>query len=427
MAASTRLAVEALHGKESGRGTSNAPPLSRFKALVFRLVALGLGCVIALLLLEGMLRIYNPFGARIRGSHIVLAKNRRYVFKNRDLPKLDPVIIETRNSLGFRGPDPPADFAQALTIITVGGSTTHGLYLSDDKTWPAQLSVQLQHSLHNLWLDNAGLDGHSTVAHIAMLQDHILRLHPKVVIFLVGRNDMAHTDLGDYAAIEREGIKGSISLKTPRDFFFSLSGYSEVVALGLDSYRALTSYRLGLFHEHIDLNKQGYEDLSPFEQAQYVEKHRRGVPAFEARLRRLIQMCREAHIEPVLITQPMLVGPVIDDVTHVDLARIKVSPPNRCNGDMWWNAEELYNDVTRRLAQENHIVVIDLGKELPKSSRYFYDFVHYTNAGSKAVADIVYTSLCPALESKFPEYNAGACSPRVPSLSTSIQQSSGNH
>jgi lysophospholipase L1-like esterase len=380
--------------------------------------------VIALLLLEGMLRIYNPFGARIRGSHIVLARNRRYVFRNRDLPKLDPVITETRNSLGFRGPDPPADFANDLTIVAVGGSTTHGLYLSDDKTWPAQLSSLLQHSLRRVWLDNAGLDGHSTIAHMALLQDHIIQLHPKVVMFLVGRNDMAHTDLGDFDA---EGLKSSVTFKTPQDFLFSLSGYSEVASLVLDTYRTITSYHLGLAHENVDLTKQGYENPSPLEETQYLEKHRRGLPGYEARLKRLIQMCKDAGIEPVLITQPMLAGPVVDDVTHVDLAKVKVSPHNHCDGEMWWDAQELYNDVTRRVGSENGVVVVDLAREMPKSSRYFYDFVHFTNDGSQVVAEILYSSLCPALASKFPEYSAGTCSSQAPSFATSQAQSGVNN
>lgn len=391
-------------------------PTSRIKRFLFTTFTLGAGCVLALLLLEGMLRIYNPFGARIRGSHIVLAKNRKYVYRNREIAKLDPVITENRNSLGFRGPDPPSDFANDLTIITVGGSTTHCLYLSDDKTWPAHLSDRLQRSFPKVWVDNAGLDGHSTIAHIALLEDHIIKLHPKVVTFLVGRNDMAHADLGDFDA---DGLRSSVNVKTPQDFLYSMSGYSEVASLILDTYRSITSYRLGLTHENVDLVKQGYEDPSPAEEAAYLKKHQQALPGYENRLKQLIEMCRRNRIEPVLITQPMLAGPVADDVTHVDLARVKVSTHCRCNGEMWWNALEMYNDVTRKVAHDNNVVLVDLAKELPKSSRYFYDFVHFTNDGAQRVADIIDNSLCPALASKFPDYAKSPCSTPIPSFSTS--------
>ncbi|HKS77168.1 MAG TPA: SGNH/GDSL hydrolase family protein [Terriglobales bacterium] len=393
-----------------------AIPTSGLKRFFFTLLTLGAGCFLALLLLEGMLRVYNPFGTRIHGSHIVLARNRKYVYRNREITKLDPVITEYRNSLGFRGPDPPKEFANDLTIVTVGGSTTHCLYLSDSKTWPTQLSNRLQTTFPNVWVDNAGLDGHSTIAHIALLEDHVIKLHPKVVTFLIGRNDMAHTDLGDFDA---DGLRSSVSWKTPQDFLYSMSGYSEVASLTLDTYRTITSYRLGLTHENVDLAKVKYEDPSSEEEAQYLAKHKASQPAYADRVKQLIEMCRRNHIEPVLITQPMLAGPVTDDVTHVDLARIKVSQHCRCNGEMWWDALEMYNDTTRKVARENNVILVDLAKEMPKSSRYFYDFVHFTNEGAQKVADIIDSSLCPALASKFPNQAKGTCSVPVPSFSTS--------
>ena len=48
--------------------------------------------------------------------------------------KLDEKIIHTKNSLGFRGDEPPDDFNPALTVVTVGGSTTESIYISDGKT-----------------------------------------------------------------------------------------------------------------------------------------------------------------------------------------------------------------------------------------------------------------------------------------------------
>jgi hypothetical protein len=76
------------------------------------------GIVASLLLCELVLRFLNPFYARIKGNRIVLLANKRLQVKNTRIPRLDPVIAVTRNSLGFRGPDPPADFNDYLTIVT---------------------------------------------------------------------------------------------------------------------------------------------------------------------------------------------------------------------------------------------------------------------------------------------------------------------
>jgi hypothetical protein len=53
--------------------------------------------------------------------------------RQRLYPQIDRTTVHTKNALGFRGPDPPADFASRLTI-TIGGSTTEGLFLSDGRT-----------------------------------------------------------------------------------------------------------------------------------------------------------------------------------------------------------------------------------------------------------------------------------------------------
>jgi len=102
-----------------------------------------LGCLIALVLLEGLLRIYNPIDLRVRGDKIVLPINRNYRYKNDTIPGLDKVIVHRKNSLGFRGEEPPIDFMKYLTIITIGGSTTECSQISDGKTWPDILCNKL--------------------------------------------------------------------------------------------------------------------------------------------------------------------------------------------------------------------------------------------------------------------------------------------
>jgi hypothetical protein len=55
----------------------------------------------------------------------------------------------------------------------------------------------------------------------------------------------------------------------------------------------------------------------------------------------------------------------------------------------------MYNDVLRKIRSEYKVHVIDLARELPKSSKYFYDLYHYNNAGAEEVAKILYKELKP--------------------------------
>ena len=123
------------------------------------------------------------------------------------------------------------------------------------------------------------------------------------------------------------------------------------------------------------------------------------MPAFEVRLRRLLQVTLDNHILPVLCTQPVVFGPVIDDATGLDLGKMEAT--NKTNGAVGWQILELYNDVTRRVGAEEGILVIDEAREMPKSSRYYYDLMHFSNLGAAKFADIAARQLSPYLAQKF--------------------------
>src|SRR5829696_10048686 len=110
-----------------------------------------------ILLLEIALRIYNPFHFRVKGDHIILETDKKYIIDNSNIPVLDKTIVHTKNKLGFRGPDVPSDYNERLSIICIGGSATECAYLNDGKTWTEILYRKLQHDFPDLWMNNAGV------------------------------------------------------------------------------------------------------------------------------------------------------------------------------------------------------------------------------------------------------------------------------
>jgi lysophospholipase L1-like esterase len=380
---------------------------SRLRSFLVDVIVMFGGILVALLLLEVLLHFYNPFQVRIKGNSIVLTTNETYHIKNDIIKTLDPEITVTRNSLGFRGPNPPANIDKYLSLVTIGGSTTQCFFLSDDQTWTAQLGKNLERSFNPVWVNNAGLDGHSTHGHRVLLDDFVVPLKPKVAIFLVGANDVARGAISDWDA---ENVRSGLQFGSAKALIKSLSAYSEVVALALNGYRSYTAYKSGLIHQQVDLKQQPYLDIPADEQKQYLQEQ--ATPAFlkgyEERLDKLVEICNSNGIDPVLVTQPLLVGFGTDDVTGMDLARIKAYGP-RQSGKMYWDVIEAYNDVTRRVGRERQVLVVDLARELPKSSRYFYDFIHYTPEGARMTAAIIARSLCPELQTKFPQYATQRC------------------
>jgi len=358
------------------------------------LAALALGCVAAFVCLEAFVRLYPPFELRVRGSRLQLAVNCRRTLRNDTIAKLDREIGHATNSLGFRGSDPPADFAGRPTIVAVGGSTTECRYLDDKKTWPARLNERLKADFPEVWVNNAGLDGHSTRGHQMLLEQLVGSLKPKLVLYLVGLNDMGLGDDTAGATADDQQL-----LRQPREgdswyrrVYLGLIDHSAACALADNLRRHLAARRVGLTHGNVDHVQLRLDAAAGFEmndprRRQLVDRHRRQfVPGYEARLRELILATRAYGSEPVLITQPALYGDAIDDETGVDLARVKVGD---ADGLTQWQVLETYNDATRRVGRELDVLVIDLARRLTKTSRYYYDYHHFTNAGAEAVAELV--------------------------------------
>lgn len=123
---------------------------------------------------------------------------------------------------------------------------------------------------------------------------------------------------------------------------------------------------------------------------------------YEARLRALVERCRELQIECALATQPVLYGNGVDDITGIDLESIRVG---EVDGATQWELLQRYNQVTLKVGQDLIVPVIDVADRLPKSSLYFYDLTHYNIEGAKKVATIMYEDLSPHLATSWPPHH----------------------
>lgn len=355
--------------------------------------------VIVFILLEIILRIYNPFHLRLKGDKIILPVNRHQTITNDINPKLDSIISNDRNGLGFRGPEWPADGKKHLTLITVGGSTTECHLLDDQHTWPFLLGKKLGDSLNNVWMNNAGLDGHSTYGHLIMLNDHIKKLQPSVVLFLTGINDVETSQPSFH---DNLNTKGGWS-----DFKHYVFENSEVLNLLLNLSRGWRTQQFNNpSHYMVVLNNDKLLPLPDSVINKRLKDQQPYLAAYRTRLLQLVDTCRANNIMPVLITQPNQFGAGKDSLTGADLELFSLEPG--LNGKLLWTMLEEYNEVVRTLGREKQIPVLDLARLLPKNSLYFYDASHFTNAGAEKVASLLTTELAPILEKQFPAYKRTA-------------------
>ena len=367
------------------------------KVILNNLLTVAFSLLLSFMLLEGLLRIFQPFEYQVRGNKIWLPQDRKFQLTNDKTDKLDKIIYTSRNHMGFRGEPPPKNFAEYLTIIAVGGSTTACELISDHNTWCDLLAAKLKSNFKSLWLNNAGLDGHSTYGHIVLMEDFIIKIRPKVVLFLVGANDIG---------LETPRIYDQDQFKKPlpgivAPLWDRLVNRSELLIYSINFFRFFKAKKRGLTHTFCDFHELDQFDI-PAEQISLIlqEQKQKYLPSYAERLSRLIEISRQNSIEPILITQPSLMGDLFDPTTGINLARVNSAG---WNGKAYWQVLELYNDVTRNIAAKQKVGLIDLGREMPKRTEYYYDFYHFTNAGCQKAAEIIYQNIYPLLENmRFP-------------------------
>ncbi|MGQ0734114.1 MAG: SGNH/GDSL hydrolase family protein [Acidobacteriota bacterium] len=337
--------------------------------------------VAVLVLLEVALRVYNPVVVRVRGNEIVLPVKQVYRFDNGPTTKIDRFTVHTKNVLGFRGPDPPADFADRMTLVTIGGSTTESLFLSDGRTWTDALARRLEPVSPGIWINNAGIDGQTTFGHLTLMQSFIVRLRPRIAVFLIGANDVCLDQPNTFdAGILPTGGRA-------RALANDVAARSEVVSLAWNLVRARRARNRGLGHSELDLTRASELVLPDDVMARTEAQCASTIPAFAARLEALAGLARTQGITPVWVTQPALFGDAVDPATGVALGHVQVS--GRGNGRLEWRLLESVNEATRRVASAQQVALVDLARTLPKDSRLFYDFLHFTNEGSERVGEIV--------------------------------------
>lgn len=339
---------------------------------------------------EIILRIYNPFATSVAGDRVTIHTNTIVQINNGpNSLGLDESFTVSKNSLGFRGPEPPENFGDHLTIITVGGSTTECMLIPEDKTWTSLLGQQLQSSFPNTWANNAGLSGHSTYGHIKLMEEYIAKLHPDYCLFLVGCNDVDRSDL-----VPKEKNINSENQK----FILKLAKYSVLANVSLNFYRHhLATRRQLVNNKHFTFLGKEKIELSDSTIKLKLREQTDLLTQYGQRLQRLIDVCAQSNITPIFVTQPCSLGEGIDAKTGVDLATF---PTHEGNGKLTWVMLQLYNQKTMEVCKENGVSVIDLANQIPKGLQCFYDTYHFNNAGCKLVSEIIYDSILAIIANK---------------------------
>ena len=186
-------------------------PSSIRRRLVVKLVAAVLGLVVALLLGEGLVRVYANAGGE--GGRRLAARDPQAIlyepfgrFGYRPTPgKVEKYYNGTRstfNTMGYRGP--LVDTAKpkgVFRIVLLGGSTMAGYGVDDDQTIDAYMRTLMKSRYPNSCVEvvNLALGGYDSYQDYERLRVDGLRLSPDVIVLHTGINDVRNArypDLG---------------------------------------------------------------------------------------------------------------------------------------------------------------------------------------------------------------------------------------
>jgi hypothetical protein len=314
------------------------------------------------------------------------------------------------NSLGFRGDELPVEKpAGRIRIACLGTSETFGLYERQGGEWPARLEVLLRRRHPGTEAFNASVVGLRPDTRQPYFDRYVLPLRPDVLVVYPNVLSDATYRAPDPARGGAGALPGAPAAapawdRLPRSRVLPKLARALKAAVPEALWRSVRAWRLARTVRRAELTTLGGRpplDVVPAE----------AVPAFERRLTALVLAERARGVAPVLATYPTL-GTVANRERH-RLEFLSLRAWNVELSDLGLiDAATRLNDAVRRVARELAVPLADVDAALPKTSAYFADYVHYTDAGAERVAAIVLDALERArVLDRAPAVTAGAAIP----------------
>lgn len=287
-------------------------------------------------------------------------------------------ITYSRDQYGLRGT--AFNAPERIDVLTVGGSTTDQRYIDDQHTWQMQLERLFAQHGNPLIFSNAGIDGHSTIAHVASTQHwfpHIPGLKPKYILFYTGINDFCITP-----GHQRDRLQ-----------LHPILHRSAVYQLYKKLHGMYTAKRLKLLHNKVDLTRASFTTQPLITQpAQYTTLSQAYRSAYAQRLQQLLRYTRQTGAQAILITQPVGYyhltpqGEVngVNETLYYDVP---------INGVDFYHLKKLLDDTCRSVAARHHVPCIDVNQLARFTPDDFYDYVHPNPRGTQKLAEALYPEL----------------------------------
>jgi lysophospholipase L1-like esterase len=374
------------------------------------LLVLGSICL-SLLLAELALRIAQP-GSPVHYAVWPPGLEQVIIPDAQDTPGISETYRFRVSAQGYRG---RGIANEQMRIAAFGGSTTESLFVRDALTWPHLIEDRLARTLGvSTWVGNFGKSGRNTRQHVLDAMFVLPQFRAQIALFLVGVNDLG------VALINPAGTPMSIEQILSDEYLqkslvVSETHSSPVRLLGLvrDAARSVAHRVVGA----------GTTEETPHITTKYyrIGRERRAVAVMTSvtphigswldeygrNLAKIADLVRRQGALPVFISQPTSWSAAVPGNVEALFwwgGAGEAGPDGRFT--LYYSSEamgrmmELYNERLRSIARDNDVPLIDAAQKLTKDPSYFYDEMHYNEAGSRAIADIISQELATIIKER---------------------------
>lgn len=386
------------------------------KTLLVRLAALGISLGLTLCVVEVALRTLVP-----GQKHWFVMPPRASLVLHPDpaiMPGMSAEVRFSTNAMGLRGPLPPGErgAASAYRVVAIGGSTTECMYTGDDRTWTAQAHRALAAPAADgrpRWLAAAGKSGAYSRDHVLHLT-HLLEELPglEAAVVLVGVNDLTVAlsagdgyrrppPLSDPAAL-RAQIRRAFAVAPGR---LHESVTEDQLSEGAAFYKRTALFQLarrvraGLVGSKLDQDDRGTtlerwrenRRSTPVPLRATLPDLREALAEYRANLEAMADIAARNRVKLMFLTQPTLWRADLPPEAEKLLWLGGVGMFQEQPGATYFTPAALaqamakWNQVTLEVCKARALDCLDLAERVPRTTEYFYDDCHYTDAGQDVI------------------------------------------
>ena len=287
-----------------------------------------------------------------------------------------------------------------VTLAFLGASTTECRYVEEENRFPCQVGMLLEQGLNaKINSYNAARSGNHSLHSIDILLNKVLPVRPQVAIMMHNINDLVIL-LYEHSYWHKNSAR-SVIIDINQEIvsnFFKILRDRYIPNLAAALHNLSHNVRLLSKSKQKSGPAPAQDEFAALRNQQVVIDQAKLAEEFEMNLQTFIYCCRARKITPVLMTMASRLKAVPDKVIGdgFKIQEAKMGLPYLKFKELF----DMFNDSIRQKAAGNNVLLIDLAREIPQEKEFLYDVVHYTDAGSRRVTEIVAASLQPVVAAK---------------------------